>query len=115
MEVTTPAPWQPPATNPVLAVATRSERVESWHRGAVVIVHEGEDMLSLGTVDAPVYARSAIKPLQALPLSMSLLVHPSNDFPVGIINARLDVQARADGIGNTQRDSCVHLPLLSIR
>jgi len=66
--VSTPAPWHPPATNPVLAVATRSERVESWHRGAVVVVHEGEAMLSLGDVDAPVYARSAIKPLQALPL-----------------------------------------------
>jgi len=62
------ASWSEPATNPVLAAATRSERVESWHRGAVAVVHEGELMLSIGDVDAPVYARSAVKPLQALPL-----------------------------------------------
>lgn len=66
--MSTNAPWPEPATNPVVSVATRSDRVESWHRGAVVVVHDGEMMLSLGDVDAPVYARSAVKPLQALPL-----------------------------------------------
>lgn len=54
--------------NPVLSVATRSGRVESWHRGAVSVVHDGEPVLSLGDIDLPVFARSAVKPLQALPL-----------------------------------------------
>lgn len=54
--------------NPVLAVALRSGRVESWHRGAVAVVHDGEPVLALGAVDVPVFVRSAVKPLQALPL-----------------------------------------------
>jgi len=49
-------------------VATRSGRVESSHRGAVAVVHDDEVVLSVGDVDVPVYARSAVKPLQALPL-----------------------------------------------
>jgi len=53
--------------NPVLAVATRSGHVESWHRGAVAVCHDGETVLALGDVDRPVFARSAVKPLQALP------------------------------------------------
>ncbi|MFN3241572.1 MAG: asparaginase [Planctomycetota bacterium] len=56
------------AGNPVLSVVTRSGRVESWHRGAVAVVHDGELALALGDVGAPVHARSAVKPLQALPL-----------------------------------------------
>jgi len=57
----------PHDANPVLAVATRSGRVESWHRGAVAVVH-GEDLLAaVGEVQRPVFARSATKPLQALP------------------------------------------------
>jgi len=54
--------------NPVLSVVTRSGRVESWHRGAVAVFHEGEPALLLGDTDLPLYARSAVKPLQALPL-----------------------------------------------
>ena len=53
--------------NPVLAVATRSGAVESWHRGAVAVFHEDERVLSLGGVDRPIFARSATKPFQALP------------------------------------------------
>ena len=53
--------------NPVLAVATRNGLVESWHRGAVVVVHDGDVMLQVGDVERPVFARSATKPLQALP------------------------------------------------
>jgi L-asparaginase II len=53
--------------NPVLSVASRSDRVESWHRGALAVVHGGELVLALGDVDRPVFARSATKPLQALP------------------------------------------------
>ncbi|MBL8755039.1 MAG: asparaginase [Planctomycetes bacterium] len=63
---TTPDP-STAAVNPVLAVATRSGAVESWHRGAVVVVHGDEVALRLGDVERPVFARSAVKPLQALP------------------------------------------------
>jgi L-asparaginase II len=56
-----------PPVNPVLATVTRSGRVESWHRGAVAVCHDGEPVLAVGAVDRPVFARSATKPLQALP------------------------------------------------
>lgn len=57
----------PAVGNPVLAIATRSGRTESFHRGAVVVYHEDEQVLAVGDVSAPVFARSATKPLQALP------------------------------------------------
>lgn len=53
---------------PILCTVTRSGRVESWHRGAVAVVHAGTTWLAAGDVDRPVYCRSAVKPLQALPL-----------------------------------------------
>ncbi len=53
--------------NPVLALATRSGAVESWHRGAVAVYHGDELVLAVGDVQRPVFARSAVKPLQALP------------------------------------------------
>jgi L-asparaginase II len=60
----------PPASTtpePILATVTRSGTVESWHRGAVAICHDGELVLGLGDVDRPVFCRSAMKPFQALP------------------------------------------------
>lgn len=51
----------------MLAVATRSGRIESWHRGALAVCCDGELATSLGDVQSPVFARSATKPLQALP------------------------------------------------
>ena len=55
--------------NPVLVEAWRGGSVESFHRGAVAVV-DGDGVLvaSLGDVDRPVFPRSAIKLLQALPL-----------------------------------------------
>jgi L-asparaginase II len=53
--------------NPVLTVVTRSGAVESWHRGAVAVCHDGDLVLGWGDVGRPVFARSAVKPLQALP------------------------------------------------
>lgn len=55
----------PPA--PVLATVTRSGRVESWHRGAVAVCHDGAVVAALGPAAAPIFARSAVKPFQALP------------------------------------------------
>ena len=56
-------------TDPVLVEVIRGQMVESRHRGAVAVVNaDGAMMLSLGDIAQPVFARSAIKALQALPL-----------------------------------------------
>jgi L-asparaginase II len=56
-------------TNPVLVEVTRGPLVESRHRGAVAVVDAGGAVvLALGDIDAPVFPRSAVKALQALPL-----------------------------------------------
>ena len=55
--------------NPVLVEVTRGALVESRHRGAVAVADvEGRRVLGLGDVAAPVFPRSAVKALQALPL-----------------------------------------------
>ncbi len=55
--------------NPVLVEVTRGALVESVHRGAVAIVDaDGAVRFALGDVEAPVYTRSSLKPIQALPL-----------------------------------------------
>jgi L-asparaginase II len=55
--------------NPVLAEVTRGTMVESRHRGsAVVIDADGAVVLALGDVERPVFPRSAVKAIQALPL-----------------------------------------------
>ncbi|WP_279581944.1 asparaginase [Fodinicola feengrottensis] len=51
---------------PVLVTMERSGRVESAHRGAVVVLDAyGQELASAGTVDVPIFPRSANKPLQA--------------------------------------------------
>ncbi|MEJ8571374.1 asparaginase [Microbaculum marinum] len=58
-----------PAANPVVVEVTRGPLVESFHRGRLAIFDAGDDLVfSAGDVSAPVYPRSAIKALQALPL-----------------------------------------------
>ncbi len=55
--------------NPVLVEATRGDMVESRHRASVAVVDiEGRVVVQAGEVERLVYARSAIKPLQALAL-----------------------------------------------
>jgi len=55
--------------NPVLVEVTRGNRVESVHRGAVAISDaQGNVLFQLGDIEKPVYPRSALKPIQALPL-----------------------------------------------
>lgn len=54
-------------TNPVLAEVVRSGFVESVHRGRVVaLAADGSTALAVGDIEAPVFARSSLKPLQAL-------------------------------------------------
>jgi L-asparaginase II len=56
-------------SNLILVEVTRGELVESRHRGAVAVADaEGEILLALGDAEAPVFPRSAVKALQAVPL-----------------------------------------------
>lgn len=54
---------------PIAIEVRRGDRVESRHRASLAVAdHTGRLVLAVGEVDRPVYPRSAIKPLQALPL-----------------------------------------------
>jgi L-asparaginase II len=56
-------------SDPVLVDVLRGPLIESRHRGAVAVVDaDGATVCSVGDVAAPVFPRSAIKALQALPL-----------------------------------------------
>jgi L-asparaginase II len=56
-------------TNPILVEVRRGPLVESRHRGAVAVADaDGSSVLAIGDVKTPVFPRSAIKALQALPL-----------------------------------------------
>jgi L-asparaginase II len=55
--------------NPILVEAWRGDLVESFHRGSYAIVDaDGALVAAAGDVERPVFPRSAIKLLQALPL-----------------------------------------------
>lgn len=55
--------------NPVLVEALRGDIVESPHRGAIAIVDgDGRLFFTLGDIDRPVFPRSSVKAIQALPL-----------------------------------------------
>jgi L-asparaginase II len=55
--------------NPVVVEVSRGPRVESFHRGAGAVVDaEGRVAFAFGDVERPVFPRSAVKALQALPL-----------------------------------------------
>lgn len=56
-------------SNPVLVEVTRGAHVESRHSGAVAVVDgDGSLVFSLGDIECPVFPRSAVKAMQALPL-----------------------------------------------
>jgi L-asparaginase II len=56
-------------SNPVLVEITRGALVESVHRGSVAIADAaGNIRFALGDLQTPVYPRSSLKPIQALPL-----------------------------------------------
>ena len=55
--------------NPFLIEITRGDAAESAHRGAFVVANDQNELVaSGGDIDYPIYPRSAVKPLQALPL-----------------------------------------------
>ncbi len=51
-----------------LASVVRSGLVESVHNGHLLVRGPSDDVLVLGDVDAPIWPRSAVKPLQAVAL-----------------------------------------------
>jgi len=56
-------------SNPVVAEALRGGRIESFYRGAgAVLDAAGRVVFAFGDVERPIYPRSAVKALQALPL-----------------------------------------------
>lgn len=55
--------------NPIVVEITRGTGVESRHRGSAVVVDpDGHVIASWGDIEAPVFPRSAIKSVQAIPL-----------------------------------------------
>ena len=55
--------------DPALVEVLRGDLVESVHRGAVAVFDaHGKAVLQLGDIDRPVFPRSAVKVMQALPL-----------------------------------------------
>ena len=59
-------------TNPILVEVSRGPRIEAWHRGSVAIVDaRGTSVLLIGDVREPVFPRSAVKVMQAIPLLTS--------------------------------------------
>ncbi|MFG2006637.1 asparaginase [Spirillospora sp. NPDC048911] len=61
--------------NPVLVEVERSGFVESWHRGSAVgLDAAGSLAVRVGTPDAPIFPRSANKPMQAVAMLRSGLV-----------------------------------------
>ena len=56
-------------SNPVVVEVWRGDRVESVHRGAGVVCDgNGGVVFAFGDIARPVFPRSAVKPIQALPL-----------------------------------------------
>lgn len=64
-----PAPPSESDPNPLLVEVTRGNMVESRHRASYAVVDaEGRVVLQAGAFERPIYGRSAIKALQAIPL-----------------------------------------------
>ena len=58
--------------NPILVEALRGHAVESSHRGALAVLDaDGAVLAAIGDIDRPIFPRSAVKVLQALPLVAS--------------------------------------------
>ena len=56
-------------SNPILVEVTRGQLVESVHRGAFAVADaNGALRMQAGDVERPIYPRSSLKPVQAIPL-----------------------------------------------
>ncbi|MFT5707790.1 MAG: L-asparaginase II [Oceanospirillaceae bacterium] len=55
--------------NPIIVEVVRNNIVESFHRGSAVVVDvQGKVVFSIGDIERDIYPRSALKPLQAIPI-----------------------------------------------
>ena len=89
-------------SEPVLVEATRGALVESSHRGSLAVVDAaGQTVLELGDIERPIYPRSAIKPLQALPL-----VETGAAEAFGLADAELALACASHG-GTRRQAQCV--------
>lgn len=94
----------PPAAPPVLAEVVRSGFVEGRHRGSLVVLAADGSVdtgLTLGDVSAPVYPRSANKPVQAAAvlaagldlagerLALAAASHSGEDFHLALVERML--------------------------
>ena len=62
----------PSPASPAVAVVTRGDAVDAWHAAAVAVVNgDGRVTHALGDPELVTFTRSAIKPLQALPLCLT--------------------------------------------
>ena len=60
------------SAHPVLVEVLRGDTVESFHRGSIAVVDaQGRVVQAWGDIDRPVFPRSAVKLIQALPLVTS--------------------------------------------
>ena len=81
------------SSNPDLVHALRGGIVESFHRGALVVVDaDGSLLHALGDIDRPIFPRSACKVLQALPLVASGAAEA-----FGLIDAELALACASHG------------------
>ena len=109
--------------NPVLVEVLRGGRAESFHRGAVAVFDaDGGEVMALGDVDKPIFSRSAVKAIQALPLvesgaadaygfgdrELALACASHNGEPAHVELAR-SMLARA-GLGAGDLECGVHWP-----
>lgn len=70
-----------PEQDAVLLEVTRGELVESRHRGSLVLLDgDGAVEVSVGDVRGPVYARSSLKPLQAVAMLAAGFTGPSEQI-----------------------------------
>ena len=107
-------------SNPVVVEVLRGERVESAHRGAGAVVDaDGRMVFAFGDVDRPVYPRSAVKALQALPLiesgaadrfglgdkeiALACASHSGEEAQVALAGAMLAKAGRDEACSNAAR------------
>ncbi|MGN6475334.1 MAG: asparaginase [Mycobacteriales bacterium] len=82
---------------PVVAEVVRGGFVEGHHRGAVVVLRDGEPLVAIGPVDVPMLPRSSAKPLQGTGmLECGLDVGP--DLLALVCGSHTGQQTHVDGV-----------------
>jgi len=93
------------APAPPAAVVTRGDAAEAWHAAAVAVVDgDGRVTHALGDPELVTFTRSAIKPLQALPLWLT----GARDT-LAIDDEELALAAASHDGGDVQRDIAARL------